>query len=182
MDGMFASVILQPNFRINFAIVFGDIAWRPETSRKMSIVHGAPNALGPDLSGLRLCPSRSSWPPQRGFRARGWNCTPSSLTQCRRYARGSDWTLDRPVRPQAEKPSSEELVPSSRAPWVAFCPPSLGSAGVKIVALAWCSRELSTCCTVVTPRMLFSHQYSLPPSLAGAAGSALRCEATAGTF
>jgi hypothetical protein len=59
----------------------------------------------------------------------------------------------------------------SGSPWVAFCPPFLGSAGVRIVALAWCSSELSTYYTVATPRMLFSRRYTLPPSLEGVVGS-----------
>jgi hypothetical protein len=36
---------------------------------------------------------------------------------------------------------------------VAFCPPSLRLAGARIVALAWCSRELSTYCMAATSRM-----------------------------
>jgi hypothetical protein len=65
---------------------------------------------------------------------------------------------------------------------VAFCPSSLTSAGGIIVALTRCSRKLSTCCTAATPRMLFSHQHTLPPSLAGVAGSAFRRATAAATF
>jgi hypothetical protein len=39
-------VILQPNTGVNFAIIFGYVAWRPETSRKMSVAHGTPECLG----------------------------------------------------------------------------------------------------------------------------------------
>jgi hypothetical protein len=70
----------------------------------------------------------------------------------------------------------------SGAPWVAFYPPSLGSAEVRIVALAWCSQELSTCYTMAMLRMLFSHQYTLPPYFLGVAGSAFRCAAVAAMF
>jgi hypothetical protein len=63
---------------------------------------------------------------------------------------------------------------------VAFCPSFVGSAEVRIVA--WCSRELSICYMVATLRMLFTHQYTLPPSFAGVAGNSLKSAATADTF
>jgi hypothetical protein len=35
-------VIVQPNAGVNFVVVFGDVAWRLETSWQKSIAHGAP--------------------------------------------------------------------------------------------------------------------------------------------
>jgi hypothetical protein len=72
----------------------------------------------------------------------------------------------------------------SGTPGVAFYPPSLGSGGGggRIVALTWCSQELSTCCTVVTPRMLFTCQHTVPPSLAGVGGKTFRRAATVAMF
>jgi hypothetical protein len=57
-----------------------------------------------------------------------------------------------------------------------------GEGGCRIVALALYNWELSTCCTVVTLKMLFSHWHTLPPSLAGVTGNTFRCEATAATL
>jgi hypothetical protein len=65
---------------------------------------------------------------------------------------------------------------------VLFCPPSLGSARGRIVAVAWCSRELSTCFTAATERMIFTHWHTLPPSLAGVASSTFRRVTTTATF
>jgi hypothetical protein len=45
---------------------------------------------------------------------------------------------------------------------VALCPPSLGLAGGIIEASTLCSRELSACCTMAVPRMLFNHRYTSP--------------------
>jgi hypothetical protein len=40
------AIILQPNIGVNFAVVFGDVAWCLEMSRKTSVVHGAPECFG----------------------------------------------------------------------------------------------------------------------------------------
>jgi hypothetical protein len=40
------AVILQPNAGVDFATIFGDVAWHVETSRKTRVVHGAPECLG----------------------------------------------------------------------------------------------------------------------------------------
>jgi hypothetical protein len=128
---------------------------------KRALRMALPNTLGPDPSGVRLHPLRSSQPPQRGFRTRGWDCTPSSLGRCRRYVWGFDRALGRTGRSQIKKPTGEESVPASGAPWVAFCPLSFGLARGRIEASTRCSRELSTYCTTMAPRMLFSRWYTL---------------------
>jgi hypothetical protein len=40
------AVIFQPNTGVSFAVVFGDVAWRPEMSWKERVAHGAPKCLG----------------------------------------------------------------------------------------------------------------------------------------
>jgi hypothetical protein len=48
------AVILQPNAGVNFAVVFGDVAWHPKTSQKMSVVHGTPECLGTGPFGAKV--------------------------------------------------------------------------------------------------------------------------------
>jgi hypothetical protein len=62
------AVILQPNPGINFAIVYGDVAWHPKMSQKMSIVHGAPECLGTRPFGAKaashmIIAAPSTWVP-----------------------------------------------------------------------------------------------------------------------
>jgi hypothetical protein len=64
-------VIFQLNAGVDFAVVFGDVAWSLKMLQKCVLRMVPPNALGPNPSGLMLHPSRSSWPPRHGFRARG---------------------------------------------------------------------------------------------------------------
>jgi hypothetical protein len=40
------AVILHPNAGVNFAVVFGYVAWRLETSQKTSVAHGTSEYLG----------------------------------------------------------------------------------------------------------------------------------------
>jgi hypothetical protein len=81
-----------------------------------------------------------------------------------------------------KKPIAKEVVPTSEAVWVALYPPSLGLTRGKIEASTQCSRELSTCCAVAAPRMLFSCQYTSPAPLVEGASNASRIVATTATF
>jgi hypothetical protein len=99
-----------------------------------------------------------------------------------RYVWGSDQPLSWTERSQVKKPSGEDVVPVSGAPWVVFCPPSLGLAGGRIEASTQCSREPSAYGMVAVTRMLFSHWYTSPtPSMEGAS-NASRSAATMTTF
>jgi hypothetical protein len=57
---------------------------------------------------------------------------------------------------EAEILAGEEVIPASRAPWVALCPSSLGQAGGEEVASTRFCKELSACCVAVVLRMFFS--------------------------
>jgi hypothetical protein len=140
------------------------------------------NTLGPDPSGLRLYPSRSSRPPRRWFHVHGWDYAPSCPQRCRWYVWGSDRALSQPGRSRVEKPSDEEAILMSEAPWVTFYPPSLGLARGRIEALTRCNRQLSACCTTAVLRMLFSCWYTLPTSLVEGVGNTSRSAAAAVTF
>jgi hypothetical protein len=50
------SVVLQPNTGISFAIVFGDVAGRPEMFREACITHVAPERFGPQPVGAKTAP------------------------------------------------------------------------------------------------------------------------------
>jgi hypothetical protein len=84
---------------------------------------------------------------------------------------GSDQALSQTRWSQVKKPSGEEIIPTSRSPWVA-----------RIAASAPCSRELSTYYTAAAPRMLFSHWYTSPTPLVEGAGNLSRSAATTAMF
>jgi hypothetical protein len=86
-------VILQPNDGVNFAVVFGDVAWCPKMSRKMSVAHSAPECLGTKPFGAKdasftIVVAPSMWVPHT------WLELCAVIPgQCRQYVKGSDQTL-----------------------------------------------------------------------------------------
>jgi hypothetical protein len=86
-------VILQPNTWVNFAIVFGDVAWLPETSQKMSVAHGAPKCLGTRPFGAKAASFAIIMAPSMWVHHTWLELRTVTPWACRRYVRGSDRTL-----------------------------------------------------------------------------------------
>jgi hypothetical protein len=117
------AIILQAYTGVGFAVVIGDVTRRSKTSWKTTVVHGASEYHGTRPFGIEAVPvviiaAPVTWVPCAVI---PWAMPLVCV--------GSDRALGRTERPQVEKPSSEEVVPASGAPWVAFCHPSLGLAG-----------------------------------------------------
>jgi hypothetical protein len=49
-------VVLQPNTRIGFAVIFDDVVWRPKALREAHVSHIAPEHLGPRPFGAKAAP------------------------------------------------------------------------------------------------------------------------------
>jgi hypothetical protein len=122
-------IIFQSDGGVGFVVVFGDIARCSKTSWKLSVVHGASEYLGTrpfeiEVASLTIIAAPATWVPHAWLGL----CTVIPWVMPR-YVWGSDRALNRTGRSQVEKPSGDEVVAASGAPWVAFRLPSLGLAG-----------------------------------------------------